>query len=91
MRLALANTSLAVGQFSLIAKDVERDPIPALLETIGVIAGTIPDQATLNKMQADEAKHGSEAKAAGGRDLPRPVRELMRRIARVMTRTAYRI
>ncbi len=55
VRLALANTSLAVGQFSLIAKDVERDPIPALLETIGVIAGTIPDQATLNKMQADEA------------------------------------
>ena len=43
------------------------------------------------QMQADEARHGSEAKAAGGRDLPRPVRELMRRTARVMTRTAYRI
>ena len=43
------------------------------------------------QMQADEARHGSEARAAGGIDLPRPVRELMRRIARVMTRTAYRI
>ena len=28
---------------------------------------------------------------AGGWELPRPVRELMRRTARVMTRTAYRI
>ena len=43
------------------------------------------------QMQADEAKHGSEAKAAGGRDLPRPVRELMRRTAKLMTSTAYRV
>ncbi len=43
------------------------------------------------QMQADEARHGSEAREAGGRDLPRPVRELMRRIARVMTFTAYRV
>ena len=43
------------------------------------------------QMQADEAKHGSDAKAAGGRDLPRPVRELMRRTAKLMTSTAYRV
>ena len=55
VRLSIANTTLAVGQFGLIKKDFERDPIPALLETIGVIAGTIPDQATRDKMQADEA------------------------------------
>ena len=42
------------------------------------------------QMQADEDRHGSEARAAGGRELPRPVRELMRRTARVMTVTAYR-
>ena len=42
------------------------------------------------QMQADEARHGSEAREAGGRDLPRAVRELMRRTARVMTFTAYR-
>jgi ubiquinone biosynthesis monooxygenase Coq7 len=41
-------------------------------------------------MQADEERHGCEARDAGGRDLPRPIRELMRRTARVMTFTAYR-
>jgi len=44
----------------------------------------------VEQMQADEERHGSEARDAGGRDLPRPIRELMRRTARVMTFTAYR-
>jgi ubiquinone biosynthesis monooxygenase Coq7 len=43
------------------------------------------------QMQADEARHGSDARAAGGADLPRPIRRLMRRTARIMTRTAYRL
>jgi 3-demethoxyubiquinol 3-hydroxylase len=43
------------------------------------------------QMQADEDRHGSEAKRAGGRELPRPIREIMRRTARIMTRTAYRL
>ena len=43
------------------------------------------------QMQADEARHGAEARNAGGRDLPGPVRNLMRRAARVMTRAAYRV
>jgi 3-demethoxyubiquinol 3-hydroxylase len=45
----------------------------------------------IEQMQADEERHGSEARAAGGADLPRPIRELMRRTARVMTFTAYRL
>lgn len=45
----------------------------------------------VEQMRDDEARHGSEASAAGGRALPRPIRELMRRTARVMTRTAYRL
>jgi ubiquinone biosynthesis monooxygenase Coq7 len=45
----------------------------------------------VEQMRDDEARHGKEASAAGGRELPRPVRELMRRTAQVMTRTAYRI
>jgi ubiquinone biosynthesis monooxygenase Coq7 len=44
----------------------------------------------VEQMQADEGRHGSEARAAGGGELPRPIRELMRRTARVMTVTAYR-
>jgi len=45
----------------------------------------------VEQMQADEDRHGSEARTAGGRELPRPVRELMRRTAKVMTGTAYRL
>jgi len=43
------------------------------------------------QMQADEARHGSEARAAGGGELPGPIRRLMRGTARIMTGTAYRI
>ncbi len=45
----------------------------------------------VEQMQADEERHGSDAKNAGARELPRPIRELMRRTAKIMTRTAYRI
>jgi ubiquinone biosynthesis monooxygenase Coq7 len=43
------------------------------------------------QMRADEDRHGSDARNAGALDLPRPIRNLMRRTARVMTRTAYRL
>jgi ubiquinone biosynthesis monooxygenase Coq7 len=45
----------------------------------------------VEQMRADESRHGSAAAAAGGRELPRMIRDLMRRTARVMTTTAYRI
>lgn len=45
----------------------------------------------VEQMRDDEVRHGSEALAAGGRELPRMIRDLMRRTARVMTRAAYRI
>lgn len=40
-------------------------------------------------MRDDEARHGAEAMAAGGRPMPEPVRKLMRRVAGIMTRSAY--
>jgi ubiquinone biosynthesis monooxygenase Coq7 len=43
------------------------------------------------QMQDDEARHGADARAAGGRELPRPIRDLMRATARIMTRAAYRL
>lgn len=43
------------------------------------------------QMQDDEDRHGAEARASGAARLPKPVRELMRRTARIMTRTAYRV
>ena len=46
-------------------------------------------RAILETMRADEVLHGARAQAAGGIELPAPVRFLMRRASRVMTRTAY--
>jgi ubiquinone biosynthesis monooxygenase Coq7 len=45
----------------------------------------------VEQMQVDEERHGTEARVAGGRELPRVIREVMRRTARVMTFTAYRL
>jgi 3-demethoxyubiquinol 3-hydroxylase len=46
-------------------------------------------RAIVQQMRADEAAHGANARAAGGMELPGPVRALMRRTARIMTGTAY--
>jgi len=49
------------------------------------------DQATravIVQMKADEVRHADDARAAGGADLPPPVRGLMRAVAQVMIRTA---
>ena len=43
------------------------------------------------QMKADEDRHADDARSQGAQPLPRPVRELMRRTARLMTRTAYRM
>lgn len=48
-------------------------------------------RAIVDAMRSDEASHGRSAESAGGASLPGPVRELMRRTARVMTHTSYRI
>jgi ubiquinone biosynthesis monooxygenase Coq7 len=46
-------------------------------------------RAIVAAMRADEERHGREAVEAGAHPLPGPVRELMRAVARVMTRSAY--
>lgn len=47
-------------------------------------------RAIVEAMCHDEVGHGRQAEHAGAARLPGPVRELMRRTARVMTHTAYR-
>jgi ubiquinone biosynthesis monooxygenase Coq7 len=47
-------------------------------------------RAIVEAMCQDEAGHGQQAQNAGAATLPGPVRELMRRTARVMTHTSYR-
>jgi 3-demethoxyubiquinol 3-hydroxylase len=46
-------------------------------------------RAIIQAMSADEERHGRNAMLAGGAELPRPVRALMKLTAKVMTRTAY--
>ncbi|WP_455235037.1 2-polyprenyl-3-methyl-6-methoxy-1,4-benzoquinone monooxygenase [Thiogranum longum] len=46
-------------------------------------------RAVIEQMKIDEARHGAVAKAAGGVELPAPVKQLMKLASRVMTRTAY--
>ena len=48
-------------------------------------------RAIVAQMHDDEIRHANDAKAAGGADLPQPVKELMRVAAKVMTTVAQRI
>lgn len=45
----------------------------------------------VRQMRDDEASHRDTAEEAGGVPLPPPVRSLMRAVAGIMTRTAYRL
>jgi len=45
----------------------------------------------LQQMLEDEERHGENALAAGGQPFPRPVKEVMTAVSRVMTRSAYHV
>ena len=53
--------------------------------------GDLRSRAVLEHMRRDETRHGEDARRAGGRPLPAPVRGLMRLASRVMTTIAYRL
>lgn len=42
-------------------------------------------------MLEDEERHGSNALAAGGKEFPRPVKDAMTAVSRVMTESSYRV
>jgi len=46
-------------------------------------------RAILEQMREDEARHAHEALAAGGAELPLPVRMVMKGVSKVMTQTTY--
>ncbi len=54
-------------------------------------ASDIRSRAIVEVMKEDERRHAEEAGAAGGTELPPPLRWLMRGAAKVMTATAHRI
>jgi 3-demethoxyubiquinol 3-hydroxylase len=53
-------------------------------------AQDVKSRAIVETMRNDEARHGADARDAGGAELPALVRGLMRITAKVMTATAYR-
>lgn len=48
-------------------------------------------RAILEQMIQDEREHGEAARAAGGADLPSPVRQVMAAMSEVMKRTTYHV
>jgi ubiquinone biosynthesis monooxygenase Coq7 len=48
-------------------------------------------RAIVEQMHADEARHGADALAKGGTEFPRPVKEAMSLVSKVMTETTYRV
>ena len=44
----------------------------------------------VEQMHADEARHGTDARRAGGLEFPQPVKDVMTLISRLMTQTSYR-
>lgn len=52
-------------------------------------AGDERTKAIIRQMSEDEARHGRNAMAAGGVELSRTTRALMKATAKIMTRTAY--
>jgi ubiquinone biosynthesis monooxygenase Coq7 len=91
--------SFAIGALAALMGDraslgfvveTERQVEGHLDEHLGRLpAGDARSRAILETMRTDEIAHGTSARAAGGAELPRPVRQLMRRTASIMTGTAY--
>ena len=91
--------SFAIGAVAALLGD--RTSLGFVVETERQVEGHLnehlarlsPDdarsRAILQTMRTDEIAHGMSAKAAGGAELPSPVRALMRNTARLMTSTAY--
>jgi ubiquinone biosynthesis monooxygenase Coq7 len=91
--------SLAIGALAALAGD--RASLGFVVETERQVEGHLDQhlerlpaadlrsRAILKAMRSDEAAHGAAARAAGGAELPAPVRSLMRATARIMTSAAY--
>ncbi|MBV8910887.1 MAG: 2-polyprenyl-3-methyl-6-methoxy-1,4-benzoquinone monooxygenase [Gammaproteobacteria bacterium] len=70
--------------------ETERQVEGHLDEHLGRLpASDARSRAILQTMRTEEIAHGAAAAAAGGTDLPAPLPGLMRRMARVMTGTAF--
>ena len=91
--------SLAIGAAAGLAGDrwslgfiveTERQVVEHLDDPLARLPdGDRRSRALLRRMQSDEQRHATRARAAGGAPLPLSVRRAMRAASKVMTRTAY--
>ena len=88
-----ATAGLAGDKWSLgFVAETERQVVQHLDEHLKKISPKDgKSRAVLEQMKLDEARHGEMAKAAGGVELPGPVKTLMGMISKIMTRLAYRL
>ncbi len=86
-----AGAGLVGDRWSLgFVAETERQVVRHLEEHLGMLpAADERSRAILEQMKTDELAHGSAAMAAGGVELPAPVRAAMGVVAKVMTRGAY--
>ena len=88
-----ATAGLAGDKWSLgFVAETERQVVQHLDEHLKKISPKDgKSHAVLEQMKLDEARHGEMAKAAGGVELPGPVKTLMGMTSKIMTRLAYRL
>jgi 3-demethoxyubiquinol 3-hydroxylase len=83
-----AGDSISLGFVSETERQVEQH-LESHLDRLPV--NDTRSRAIVEQMKVDESSHGQAARAAGGGELPLPVRWAMRAAAKVMTTTAYYI
>jgi ubiquinone biosynthesis monooxygenase Coq7 len=83
---AAVNDKLSLGFVSETERQVEQH-LEDHLEKLP--AADKSSRAVLESMKHDEVHHGAAARAAGGAELPEPVKAIMFATSRVMTVTSY--
>jgi ubiquinone biosynthesis monooxygenase Coq7 len=83
---AAVNDKLSLGFVSETERQVEKH-LDDHLQKLPAADGA--SRAVLESMKHDEIHHGAAARAAGGAELPGPVKALMSATSRVMTVTTY--
>jgi ubiquinone biosynthesis monooxygenase Coq7 len=86
-----AGAGLIGDRWSLgFVAETERQVVRHLAEHLGMLpAADARSRAILEQMREEELEHGSAALAAGGAELPGPIKAVMGLVSKVMTRGAY--
>lgn len=93
--------SLMIGSIAGLAGDdwslgfvveTEKQVVAHLEEHLGIL----PEEdrrsrAVVDQMKVDEAEHADMAREAGARELPDAIKQTMKRVAKLMTQTAYHL